>query len=276
MGGQVRPCRLGRAQGGPLRSSDVENVLAYIRTWKSDLEIELGGPSEGSVARGEAVYQVHCQGCHGESGEGVTALSLSNPWFLTEVNDGFLRYAIVDGRPGTPMPAYRDTLSTQEIEDVVAFLRSWERPVDSLEPVEYTPDLSNPVLNPDGPEPNFELRDDDSGTPKFVSVDAVHAAIEAGERVMMLDARAHGDFLYGHITGAVSLPFYLLGDHLEELPRDTWIVNYCGCPHAVSGQAWEALKAAGFEKTAVLDEGYYVWRDRGYPVSGADQAMPTE
>ena len=93
--------------------------------------------------------------------------------------------------------------------------------------------------------------------------------------MVLLDARAHGDYLYGHISGAISLPFYLLRDYIDELPQDTWIINYCGCPHAVSGRAYDALKEAGFEKTAVLDEGYYVWRDRGYPISGVDMPMPT-
>ena len=56
---------------------------------------------------------------------------------------------------------------------------------------------------------------------------------------------------------------------VARLPRDgTFIVAYCGCPHAASGRVVDALRERGFENTAVLDEGVLVWRDLGYPVEG--------
>jgi cytochrome c oxidase cbb3-type subunit 3 len=259
----------GRAQGGPLPSADVANLLAFIRQWGTALEVTLGGPNTGSGQAAEQNYATFCASCHGPSGDGETAVSLNNPWFLQTASDGFIRYAINEGRPQTPMGPYKNSFTAQEIEDLVALIRSWATPVDNVMPMEYVPDLTDLVLNPGGNEPSFTLRED-----KFVAVDDVHAAIQSGLKVIMLDARAHGDYLYGHISGAISLPFYNLADYIDQLPRDVWIINYCGCPHAVSGRAWEALKAAGFEKTAVLDEGYYVWRDRGYPISGADVPMP--
>jgi rhodanese-related sulfurtransferase len=33
-------------------------------------------------------------------------------------------------------------------------------------------------------------------------------------------------------------------------------------------KARDALRALGYKKVAVLDEGINVWRDRGYPVRG--------
>jgi cytochrome c oxidase cbb3-type subunit III len=258
----------GSEQGGPLRPADVINVVAYIRGWESDLTVELGEDSEGSAERGAAVYGAACSACHGDEGEGRQgdggALSLNNPWFLDAASDGFIRYAIEEGRPGTTMGAYGDALTGQEIEDLVALIRSWQRPTDSAPPGEYVPDLQDIVINPGGDEPDFTLREG-----KYVPVDDVNAAMEAGQTMVMLDARAHGDFLTGHIVGAVSMPFYLLADYIDQFPRDIWIIAYCGCPHAISGQAWEAFAAAGFEKIAVLDEGYYEWDNRGYPVTGA-------
>ncbi len=53
-----------------------------------------------------------------------------------------------------------------------------------------------------------------------------------------------------------------------KLPRDgTWILAYCGCPHAASGQVMDSLRAAGFPNTAVIDEGIFEWIRRGYPVT---------
>ena len=85
--------------------------------------------------------------------------------------------------------------------------------------------------------------------------------------MVILDARATGDYVQSHIDGAVSLPFYQVTDYMEELPRDAFIVTYCGCPHAISGQAADALLEAGFENVGILDEGFYFWEDQGWPVA---------
>ena len=161
------------------------------------------------------------------------------------------------------MQGYGGALSDSEIGDLVALLRSWEVPVDSTPLPPYTPtfDAETDVLNPEGPDPDFVLTED-----RFVPVDDVKAAMDAGHKLIMLDARAHADYVDGHITGAISIPFYEIEDIIDELPKDTWIVSYCGCPHTLSGLAFDALADAGFDKLAVLDEGYYVWVERGYPV----------
>tara|TARA_B100001093_G_scaffold386061_1_gene371939 strand:+ start:63 stop:1211 length:1149 start_codon:yes stop_codon:yes gene_type:complete len=259
----------GREESGPLGAADVQEVVRLIRSWQTKANVSLGARHTGNAADAEQNYATFCASCHGASGDGVTALSLNNPWFLNTASDGLIRYAIEEGRPGTSMGPYKNSFSAQETEDLVALIRSWQEPVPMTGESIYVPDLTDLVINPNGQEPEFTLRED-----KFVPVDDVHAAIEAGQSVILLDARAHGDYLYGHISGAVSLPFYALPDYIEELPRDTWIITYCGCPHAISGRAWQALRDEGFEKTAVLDEGYYVWRDRGYPISGVDMPMP--
>jgi rhodanese-related sulfurtransferase len=73
-----------------------------------------------------------------------------------------------------------------------------------------------------------------------------------------------------HITGAVSVPFYDPSPYFDKLPKDTWLVCYCACPHAESGQLARALNAKGFSKVAVLDEGLGVWKSRGYPMTAGD------
>jgi cytochrome c oxidase cbb3-type subunit 3/ubiquinol-cytochrome c reductase cytochrome c subunit len=86
--------------------------------------------------------------------------------------------------------------------------------------------------------------------------------------------RAHGDprcagavrLADGHIAGAVSVPFYDPTPYLSSLPANAWLVCYCACPHAESGQL-----ASHFAKVTVLDEGLWVWKAHGYPVrSGID------
>jgi cytochrome c oxidase cbb3-type subunit III len=81
-----------------------------------------------------------------------------------------------------------------------------------------------------------------------------------------MDARAPSDYVAGHIAGAVSVPFYDAAKSASALPKDKWLVSYCGFPGAASGQLMDALLQVGFTKVTILDEGYGVWVERGYPV----------
>lgn len=252
----------GDVKGGPLTPEDVNDVVALLRSWQTVPDLNVHSQVvEGSAIRGELPYANLCAGCHGAQGEGVIALSLNNPWFLHTASDGFIRHAIVSGRPGTTMPAFGDSLRTFEINDMVALIRSWAVPVDGSGPPPFIPDLSAPILNPEGDAPTFTLRDG-----LYAPAAEVKAAIDEGERLVLVDARPTADYLTGHIEGAVSIPFYEVASAAETLPRDATYITYCGCPHAVSTQAANALLEAGFETVVVLDEGYYFWVDQGWPV----------
>ncbi len=249
--------------GGPLAPDDVAALVVTLRGWQSGAAIELDeGPAEGSALRGEPQYAVRCAGCHGDEGQGVTAVSVSNPVFLATASDGYLRHAIRKGRVGTPMAGYEDTMTPQAIEDVVAVLRGWARPPDEEPTPELPPGhLSSALQNPDGPAPAF------AGTEgEYVSVDELKAAMDAGARLVVADARPVSDYVGEHIAGAVSVPFYEAADLAPELPADAWIVTYCACPHAESSASAAALAGEGRTQVRVLDEGLPVWLERGYPV----------
>ena len=81
----------------------------------------------------------------------------------------------------------------------------------------------------------------------------------------LLDARAPSDYATEHIAGAVSVPFYDPDPYVNALPRDAWLVCYCACPHAESGQLAQKLVDKGFKKVTVLDEGLGVWKFKKYP-----------
>jgi len=265
----------GDLRGGPLTIQHVDLVVEYLRSWQTaesldihDLEVT------GDATAGEPVFAEHCASCHGEAGDGMTAMSLNNPWFLNTASDGMIRYAIEMGRPDTPMAAYGTSLTDPEIDNLVALIRSWETPVDMSPMSPYVPDWDNIVINEGGTNPEFTLRED-----RFVAADDVKAAIDAGQQVIIADARATSDFLTRHITDAISLPFYNVARYADRLPRDVWIIAYCGCPHAASGRTRDELAGLGFTNIAVLDEGYFVWKDRGYGVDPPDEVTeppPTE
>jgi cytochrome c oxidase cbb3-type subunit 3/ubiquinol-cytochrome c reductase cytochrome c subunit len=248
-----------RTSSGPYDDDAIVGITAYLRSLQTVPNVELGSaPVQGNAAEGALVYAAKCASCHGAKGTEGPNVRLANAEFLSVASDAFLRHAIVNGRPGTSMKGYGAELLPGTINDLVALLRSWATPVSST--VVPAPTLGPVVQNPNGPEPAFTLGQ------RFTPADVIKKELDRGAAMGFLDARAPSDYVAGHITGAVSVPFYDALKYASALPKDKWLISYCGCPHAASGQLMDALVQAGFTKITILDEGYGVWRDRGYPV----------
>ncbi|MGH7785865.1 MAG: c-type cytochrome [Candidatus Binatia bacterium] len=262
-----------RIKGGPLSPADIDAVVLFIRGWQTGPSVRLDErPLKGDARTGAAIFDAQCAKCHGPRGVGGPQLQVGGAQLLSTASDGFLRAAIRRGRPGTPMPAFEATLGPQGVDDVIAALRSFP-PADPEAHVATRPPplpLGPVPLNPQGPEPlGFKAHSE------MTSVDVVHAQLARGARFAILDARAPSDYLREHITGAVSVPFYDPAPYFAALPKDTWLVCYCGCPHAESGRLAQQLGAQGFTKVTVLDEGLGVWKSRGYPVTTGGAGPPT-
>jgi cytochrome c oxidase cbb3-type subunit 3 len=252
-----------RIKGGPLKPEDVNAVVAYIRSWQQQPPAKLDEkPLKGDVQAGTALFDKQCASCHGVRGIGGPQMQIGGPELLAGASNGFLRAAIRHGRPGTPMPAFETSLGAQGVENVIAALRSFQVPTATPQIGGLAPLPLGPVpLNPNGPEPQgFKAY------PEMTPADVIHAQLEKGARFALLDARVPSDFLHEHIAGAVSVPFYDPAPYFDSLPKDAWLICYCGCPHAESGQLAQKLQARGFTKVAVLDEGLGVWKSRGYPL----------
>jgi mono/diheme cytochrome c family protein/rhodanese-related sulfurtransferase len=256
----------GHEAGGPLAPSEIRALMVYVKSLSDapsvDVEDEV---VEGDPEAGKPLFAEHCAQCHGDAGEGRTALSLNNPIFLATASDGFLRHAITHGRSGTPMPGFGEKLGAAAVGDLTRLVRSWARNVEGGTPTgEPPPSVEDIVLNPGGAPPEFaELREG-----RYVPAAEVKAALDAGARIVLLDARPLSDWIKGHIPGAMPVPYYDADKIVEHLPRDgTWIVAYCGCPHAASGKVVDLLREHDFANTAVLDEGIFVWSQRGYPTT---------
>ncbi|MEC7947062.1 MAG: c-type cytochrome [Myxococcota bacterium] len=253
-------------QGGPLSHDQQHALLDWlIETAGVERAPIKGAAVEGDVVRGAAVYAEHCADCHGAKGEGGTGTALGNPVFLATVSDAFVRYTIAQGRTGTPMKGFADTLPATDLDAVTAFLRSraagWEATTPRLA---TPPDPESAILNPDAPPARLEER-----AGRFVSADSVAAAMSRGERMVLLDARPMSDWQRSHLPGALPVPFYDgIAAIAQHLPRDgTPIIAYCACPHAASGRVVDALTAAGFTSARILDEGVLVWAGRGHPLA---------
>lgn len=122
------------AYGGPLTESEIVAIVDYIRSWQTVPSIDVSEVQvEGDPERGAAIYAANCAVCHGPMGGGRLespaapdgAPSLNNPVFLETASEGFIRYSISAGRPGTAMPAYGTSLTDDQIDALVALIGSW-------------------------------------------------------------------------------------------------------------------------------------------------------
>ena len=115
-----------------LSSQQVDNVVAYLRSLERQGRSFVAKSPHGRPELGEFWYANFCASCHGTQGQGASGPSLSNPAFLGNVSDGFLMATLALGRDGTEMrPAKKSpqsilSLSSDQVNDVVAYMRSWE------------------------------------------------------------------------------------------------------------------------------------------------------
>jgi mono/diheme cytochrome c family protein len=98
--------------------------------------------AEGA-AKGKILYRTHCARCHGEKGgprRGIRPINSKD--YLKNVTDTILYKIIERGIPGTGMAALGDSeggpLNPEQIRDLVAFIRSWEKTAPTL-PAQETP-----------------------------------------------------------------------------------------------------------------------------------------
>jgi len=256
----------GKQLGGPLDDGAIGKLVKYIRETGKVAPRPLADVAKGGNAKnGIALYDANCKTCHGDTGSRGEAVHLANAQFLQQASDPFIRHAIVNGRDGTKMFAFKDKFTEQEIADLVARIRAFANPGGQVISQLPAPTGKEPlVIFPKGKEPDWKPRED-----RFVPVDVVQKAYKEKRKFIIIDARPPSEWMRAHITGAVSIPYHDL-TRLKEIPKDTWVIAYCACPHHLSGEVVDALRAAGHTKSAILDEGINDWHRKGYAMTVAE------
>ena len=79
-------------------------------------------PSAAELAQGGNLFSITCSSsfCHGEGGVGARGPSLKNRNFTPD----FVRSTVTNGRSGTPMPSFKDSLSQAELNMIVGYVMS--------------------------------------------------------------------------------------------------------------------------------------------------------
>lgn len=120
---------------GGLRPAEIDAVVAHVRSLgdgSSPVDERPRRWVEADPTAGAALYADNCASCHGASGEGAEGPALDNSVLLGSATDTYLVETIRRGRRGTSMAAFaassptHATLSPDEIEAIVAFIRTWE------------------------------------------------------------------------------------------------------------------------------------------------------
>jgi len=95
-------------------------------------------------------------------------------------------------------------------------------------------------------------------------VATVHARMEAGEALLLVDVREESEWAAGHIPGAVHLGKGVIERDIEgKIPElDREVILYCGGGFR-SILAAETLGRMGYTRVVSMDGGMRGWRDAG-------------
>ncbi|MGD2027950.1 MAG: c-type cytochrome, partial [Anaerolineales bacterium] len=116
----------GLAYGGPLDESEIDALITYIRTWEENPPVEVPPEisSETVSLSGPEAFQSLCAQCHGTSAEGDLGPSLRSAEFREENNREDIFDSINLGHEVTPMIAWGEILTAQQIDEIVDFILS--------------------------------------------------------------------------------------------------------------------------------------------------------
>ncbi|MEE9491631.1 MAG: c-type cytochrome, partial [Dehalococcoidia bacterium] len=110
---------------------DLRAVWLYLRSLEPiahevPASMLTGAAASGTgAARGEAIFEVYCLMCHGEDGRGAPFTTVALHDAARGMDDPTLARFITEGIPGTSMPGFGKTFADEQIEDLVAFIRTW-------------------------------------------------------------------------------------------------------------------------------------------------------
>ncbi len=99
-----------------------------LSTTNSETEVKTNNTAQTTTTNLDSItlFSQNCAACHGPTGAGTTiAPPLNSAELRARLDDDALRDTISNGRPGTAMPVWSNTLSAEQIDDLVNLIRRW-------------------------------------------------------------------------------------------------------------------------------------------------------
>ncbi|WP_292662794.1 nitrite reductase [Nitratifractor sp.] len=101
-------------------------VLSYVAAASLAATVAQAGTSKMNFAK---MYEKECQGCHGPIHQGGVGADL-RPKALKKKNKQMLVDTILQGKPGTAMPAWKSKFSRDDAAGMVDWLMNWKNTVE--------------------------------------------------------------------------------------------------------------------------------------------------
>lgn len=112
------------------REAEVDTVSGATPYARHDIPVQLAGLS-ASQRLGEQLYQDNCAFCHAADGTGKNWIgrflephprNLTDEQAMANMDRERLHTTIAQGLPGTTMPAWKDVLSEEQIDALIAYI----------------------------------------------------------------------------------------------------------------------------------------------------------
>lgn len=81
-------------------------------------------------------------------------------------------------------------------------------------------------------------------------------------KMLVIDARDAGQFVKGHIPGAINMDWRQVLAKRSDIPRNKPVLIYCNTG-SLSAQAGFALRVAGWDNVRILQGGMEEWKAKG-------------
>jgi len=130
----------GDSNGGPLDDNQLDALVEYIRSWEANPPVEepptfetptpvptpeVTAPTPEPIPSltGGQLYAIACASCHGTLGEGGVGPALNTQEFQEAYDDQTLFDTISKGHTATPMVAWGESLTDDQIQLLVDYIR---------------------------------------------------------------------------------------------------------------------------------------------------------
>ncbi|MGH7768094.1 MAG: rhodanese-like domain-containing protein [Candidatus Binatia bacterium] len=99
-----------------------------------------------------------------------------------------------------------------------------------------------------------------------LAAERVKQLIDAGEKLVLIDARPAKEYQQSRLPGARSIPLAEIANRFGEIPKSGRVVLYCNCKAAEIADRAVFLEHRGYRNVFIMPEGYQGWLSRGYPL----------
>jgi len=114
--------------------------------------------------------------------------------------------------------------------------------------------------------------------PQAIKLSQAYSLFNKG--VLFIDARDESDYLVGHITGSINIPFEYLDNYkqkLEQIPKEKPLVIYCaGTECDLSPLLANLLFEKGYKQVYVFFGGWVEWQEANYPIEHPTETIKNE